>query len=107
MWVVALDARHHIIRKERITIGLADRSQVHAREVFRVAIRWGATRVIIAHNHPSGDPSPSQADMEMTKSLVASGKLIGIDVIDHVIIGYRSPERSRPWFSCKEANMLS
>ncbi len=104
--VLLLDPRHNLIRDECVTIGLADRSQVHAREVFRTAIRENACRVILCHNHPSGDPMPSPQDIECTRGLVGAGKLIGIDVIDHIVIGERTPSRPVFWLSFREANLL-
>ena len=104
--VLLLDPRHNLIRDECVTIGLADRSQVHAREVFRTAIRENACRVILCHNHPSGDPMPSPQDIECTRGLVGAGKLIGIDVIDHIIVGERTPSRPVFWLSFRETNLL-
>jgi DNA repair protein RadC len=104
--VLLLDSRNCLIRDETVTIGLADRTQVHAREVFRQAIRENACRVILAHNHPSGDPTPSPQDIDCTRSLVAAGKVIGIEILDHVVVGTRSPSRPRYWLSFREANLL-
>ena len=104
--VLLLDPRNCLIRNETVTIGLADRTQIHAREVFRQAIRENACRVILAHNHPSGDPTPSPQDIECTRNLVAAGKVIGIEVLDHIVVGTRSPTRPRYWLSFREANLL-
>lgn len=104
--VLLVDPRHTLLRDDCVTIGLADRSQVHAREVFRTAIRESACRVILVHNHPSGDPAPSPQDLECTRSLVHAGKVIGIEVLDHIIIGSRSPSRPVDFLSFKEARLL-
>lgn len=104
--VLLIDPRHTLLRDDCVTIGLADRSQVHAREVFRGAIRESACRIILAHNHPSGDPTPSPQDVECTRGLVEAGKVIGIDILDHVIIGSRSPSRPVDFLSFKEARLL-
>lgn len=104
--VLLLDAKHHVLRDECVTVGLADRSQVHAREVFRPAIRESCTAVILAHNHPSGDPTPSPQDLECTKSLTAAGRVIGISVLDHVIIGRAGLAGDREFVSFREANLL-
>jgi DNA repair protein RadC len=104
--VLLLDPRNCLIRDETVTIGLADRTQIHAREVFRRAIRENATRIILAHNHPSGDPTPSAQDIECTRQLTSAGKIVGIEVLDHVVIGTRSPSRPRHWLSFREANLL-
>lgn len=82
-----LDARHRVIRAAPIAVGSLSASVVHPREVFQEAIAASAAAVIIAHNHPSGDPAPSEQDVQLTKRLVAAGKLLGIEVLDHLIIG--------------------
>ena len=104
--VLLLDTRNHLIRDEIVNIGLVDRCQAHAREVFRSAIRETCSRVLLAHNHPSGDPTPSPQDLECTRNLVAAGKVVGIEVMDHVILGERTPDRPRFWLSMKEENLL-
>jgi DNA repair protein RadC len=101
-----LDTKHALIRDELVTIGLLDRSQVHAREVFRTAIRESAARILLVHNHPSGDPTPSSQDIACTRELVAAGKLVGITVLDHVVVGHRSPERIKEYVSFREENLL-
>ncbi len=84
---IYLDSKNRIIREEKISIGTADASLVHPREVFAPALAEGAVSIIIAHNHPSGDPSPSMEDRRVTEAIENSGKILGIDVLDHVIIG--------------------
>lgn len=84
--IIYLDTKNKVIRPETVTIGILDSSLVHPREVFKNAIRSGAASVIIVHNHPSGDPSPSRDDMATTKRLCEAGQLVGINVLDHVII---------------------
>ncbi len=90
-WVILLNAKHYIIGLHLATQGLVDRSQIHAREVFRWAVADLASAVILVHNHPSGDPTPSPQDLECTKTLTAAGKIIGITVLDHIIIGNDTP----------------
>lgn len=103
--VILLNTRNGIRGYSLITIGLVDRTQTHAREVFRCAILQGTTRIILAHNHPSGDPTPSAQDIECTRSLVSAGKIIGIEVLDHVVIG--QPNASgRDYLSFREQNLL-
>jgi DNA repair protein RadC len=85
--VVLLDAKNKVIRVERVHIGTLSMSIVGPREVFGIAIREGASSIIVAHNHPSGDPTPSPEDLEVTKRLVEVGKILDIPVLDHVIIG--------------------
>ncbi|MBI4322707.1 MAG: DNA repair protein RadC [Candidatus Omnitrophica bacterium] len=84
-----LDARHHLIRISPIAVGSLSASLVHPRELFKEAIAASAACVIIAHNHPSGDPAPSEHDVTLTKRLVQAGKLLGIEVLDHLVIGSR------------------
>ncbi len=83
--VFTLDGANQVIKRHIVTIGLANQSQIHPRECFRPAIVDSAVSVIIAHNHPSGNMSPSQADLAATRRLSAAGKLLGIPVLDHII----------------------
>ena len=87
VWVLCLDRKNRVLRKEKISSGTATGSLVHPREVFRPAIRWGASAIILAHNHPSGDPSPSASDLEVTRKISVAAKQLDIDFHDHVIIG--------------------
>ena len=87
LYALMLNTRHRLIRQEMITTGLVDRSQAHAREVFRTAIRVNSSRIVLVHNHPGGDPTPSAQDIACTKNLVSAGGIIGIGVLDHMIIG--------------------
>ena len=85
--VVLLDAKHAIIRETTVSEGSLTVSIVHPREVFNLAVRESAAAVIFVHNHPSGDPAPSEEDRVLTARLVAAGELMGIQVLDHLIIG--------------------
>ncbi len=85
--VVLLDTKHRVMRTTVVTIGTLDASIVHPREVFREAAAAGAAAIVVFHNHPSGDPEPSRDDIALTHRLIAAGVLMGIDVIDHVILG--------------------
>ena len=85
--VLLLDSKNQVLRAPTITIGTVNASLIHPREVFRPTLAQPCVSVILAHNHPSGDPTPSREDLEVTKQLVAAGKVLGIDVLDHVIIG--------------------
>ena len=84
---IYLNTHHRIVHDEVISIGTINANLVHPREVFKPAIEYGAAAVILAHNHPSGITTPSEADIEITRQIVSVGKIIGIPVIDHVIIG--------------------
>jgi DNA repair protein RadC len=106
--VLLVDTKHRLVGDELVTIGLLDRTQVHAREVFRSAIsRGNCSRLILVHQHPSGDPTPSAQDIASTRDLVAAGKIIGIEVIDHVILGKRSQSRPRDYLSFREESLLA
>jgi len=85
--VILLDAKNRVIRVANVHIGTLTMSVVGPREVFRIAVREGASSIIVAHNHPSGDPTPSPEDLEVTQRLVEVGKMLDIPVLDHVIIG--------------------
>lgn len=82
-----LDTRHRLLSLQLISIGSVDATQVHPREVFAPAIRDGASAVVVAHNHPSGDPAPSAEDVRVTDRLRATGLVIGIELLDHVVVG--------------------
>ena len=98
--VLFLDTKNQIIHRQTIFIGSLNASIVHPREVFREAVKRSAASIIVAHNHPSGDPSPSQEDIHVTRRLAESGKMIGIELIDHLIIG------DRKFVSLKEKGYL-
>lgn len=87
MCTMLLNVKNHIIAWETISIGSLDASVVHPREVFRPAIIKGAASIILVHNHPSGDPTPSKEDLEVTARMVQVGKIMNISVLDHIIIG--------------------
>lgn len=98
--VVLLDTKNQPISTELISIGTLNSSLVHPREVFRPAIQKNANSVILAHNHPSGDPAPSKEDIVITKRLEEVGKVVGILVLDHIVVG-----RNR-YISFREKNLL-
>jgi len=85
-----LNAKHGILCFDRVAVGTLESSLIHPREVFKGALLSSAGSIVIVHNHPSGDPAPSQEDREVTRRLVGAGKLLGVPVLDHVIIGERS-----------------
>ena len=82
-----LNSRHRVIREVLVTRGLLDSSLIHPREVFRPAVGEGAAGIILVHNHPSGDPTPSAEDRAVTKQLAEAGRAVGIPVLDHVVVG--------------------
>ena len=85
--VLLLDVKHRVIAEEVVTIGILDGSLIHPREVFKAAVAGSAAGIIVAHNHPSGDPKPSAQDAEVTKRLRKAGEVLGIPLVDHVIVG--------------------
>lgn len=95
-----LDSRNQEIKREIISVGSLNANLVHPREVFEPAVRNLAAQIILAHNHPSGDPEPSEDDLEITKRLVEAGKILGIEVIDHLII------TKTGFISFKEKNLI-
>jgi DNA repair protein RadC len=86
-WACLTDAKGRLLREVMVSRGTLTNSLVHPREVFRVAIRAAAVGVILVHNHPSGDPEPSDDDRDLTRRLEAVGELVGIRVLDHIVIG--------------------
>lgn len=86
--VVFLNSKNHIIRKKTIFIGTVNSSVAHPREIFKEACKYPTARMIVAHNHPSGDIMPSQADLYFTERLIQCGELMGIELLDHLIIGH-------------------
>ena len=100
--VLLLNTRKKLIRVEEISEGTLDTLLVHPREVFRAAIAANAASVVLVHNHPSGDPTPSEADIKVTRDLIRAGQLLKIEVVDHIIIGRASAERTKDYSSLRE-----
>mgnify|MGYP001562120124 FL=1 len=98
--VLYLNAKNQLVYKETISMGTLNANLVHPREVFEPALKYSAAQIIVAHNHPSGDPKPSEDDLEVTKRLTEAGKMMGIEVMDHVIVSKNS------YFSFKEEKIL-
>ena len=106
-WALCLDRKNQLIKMETITQGIADASLAHPREVFQAAIRRGASALIAAHNHPSGDPTPSAADVAVTRRLREASKVVEIDLLDHVVIGDPSIDpRGLGYYSFHDAGMI-
>jgi DNA repair protein RadC len=100
--VVLLNTRRRLIGLETISQGTLDTLLVHPREVFKRAIAANASAIVLVHNHPSGDPTPSEADIKVTRDLIRAGQLLKIEVLDHVIIGRRTTERPKDFVSLRE-----
>jgi DNA repair protein RadC len=98
--LVLLDPKHRVLRVSLLSVGSADCSVVHPREVFREAAGAGAAAIVVFHNHPSGDPAPSAEDVHLTRRLVAAGDIMGIEIADHLILA------DARYFSFKESAQL-
>ena len=99
LWVILLDTRNQIVGKEKLYRGSVNSSQVRVGEVFKAAVKSNAPAIILVHNHPSGDPSPSPEDVALTRSTIQAGKLLDIDLLDHIVIG------GNRFISLKEGNL--
>jgi DNA repair protein RadC len=100
--VVLLNTRRRLVKTERISQGTLDTILVHARDVFRSAITANAAAIVLVHNHPSGDPSPSEADIKVTRDLIRAGQLLKIELLDHIILGRATQERAKDYASLRE-----
>jgi DNA repair protein RadC len=108
IYALLLDTKSKLIGEPReLFRGLLDSCPLHPREVFTLAIRETAAALIIVHNHPSGDPTPSREDIEATRRLVETSRIIGIPIFDHVIIGIRNQETDLNFISLRERNLVS
>lgn len=106
-WVLCLNRKNRLLKQVEITSGTATSSLAHPREVFREAIRQGATAVVCVHNHPSGDPAPSAADVQVTRQLRDAAKAVDIELLDHVIVGRpASDPLGRGYYSFREAGVI-
>jgi DNA repair protein RadC len=106
-WVLCLNRRNQLIKCVEVTSGTATAALAHPREVFRAAISAGATAVICAHNHPSGDPAPSRADMQVTRQLRDAASTVEMDLLDHVIIGRPEADPAgRGYYSFRETGVI-
>ena len=99
-WVVGLNSRNIIQYLELVSLGTLNASLVHPREVFRLSVHKAVASILIAHNHPSGNTEPSREDLEITKRLTEAGRILGIDVLDHIII------TRKEYLSFKEKNLI-
>jgi DNA repair protein RadC len=98
--LMMLDTKHRLIRTSIVSVGTLDSSPAHPREIFREAASASAAAIVLFHNHPSGDPTPSRDDVDLTRRLIQAGEIMGIDVIDHVILA------DTRYFSFREAGKL-
>jgi DNA repair protein RadC len=100
--ILLLNTRRRLIRVEKLSQGTLDSVLAHPRDVFRAAIAANAAAIVLVHNHPSGDPSPSPADIQITRDIIRAGQLLKIDVLDHVILGAKTEQRPKDYFSLRE-----
>lgn len=106
-WVILLNRKNNALGRIKITTGTATATLTHPREVFRPAILANASAIIVAHNHPSGDPTPSSPDKQITRQLREAAKAVDIELLDHVVVGYPESDPLRlGYFSFREAGML-
>ena len=106
-WVIMLDRKNRAIGRVMITLGTLTSSLVHPREVFRPAILASAAAIIAAHNHPSGDSAPSSADIQVTRQLREAANILGIDLLDHVVVGdSESDPAGTGWYSFRSAGLI-
>jgi DNA repair protein RadC len=99
LWVLLLDTRNRVLNQVTVYRGSVNNSQVRVGELFKAAIRTNAASIIVIHNHPSGDPTPSPEDVNVTRAIVTAGKLLDIEVLDHLIVGQGK------WVSLKERGL--
>ena len=100
--ILLLNTRRRLIRVEQVSQGTLDTILVHPREVFKSAIAARAAAIVLVHNHPSGDPTPSEADIKVTRDLIRAGQLMKIEVLDHVVLGRATAERPKDYSSLRE-----
>jgi DNA repair protein RadC len=106
-WVLCLNRKNRLIKLAEATSGTATSSLAHPREVYRTAIQYGATAIVCAHNHPSGDPGPSAADVQVTRQLREAAKAVDIELLDHIIIGSAAADpNGRGHYSFRESGVL-
>ena len=107
-WVLLLDTKNQLRRPPvEVSSGLLNASLAHPREVFKEAIRSLSAAIVLAHNHPSGDPTPSAEDLRITRQLVEAGRIVDIPVLDHVILGHRAEGREKDFCSLRESGLVA
>ena len=106
-WALMLDTKNRLIGEpKQISQGTLNSSLVHPRELFKKAVEHSCAAMILAHNHPSGDPTPSSEDIKITKQLIGAGEVMGIKVLDHIVIGHRKHNNASDFLSLREAGLV-
>jgi len=106
-WALMLDTKNRLIGEpKQISQGTLNSSLVHPRELFKRAVEYSCAAMILAHNHPSGDPTPSSEDIKITKQLISAGEVMGIKVLDHIVIGHRKHSNASDFLSLREAGLV-
>lgn len=106
-WALMLDAKNRLIGEpKQISQGTLNSSLIHPRELFKKALEHSCAAMILAHNHPSGDPTPSSEDLKVTKQLIGAGEVMGIRVLDHIIIGHRKYHNASDFLSLRESGLI-
>jgi DNA repair protein RadC len=106
-WALMLDTKNRLINEpKQISQGTLNSSLVHPRELFKRAVEHSCAAMILAHNHPSGDPTPSSEDIKITKQLISAGEIMGIKVLDHIIVGHRMHNSASDFLSLREAGLV-
>jgi DNA repair protein RadC len=105
-WVLLLDTKNRLLEMEEASRGILNASLVHPRDVFKQAVRASCASVVLAHNHPSGDPTPSAEDIQITRQIVEAGRLIEIAVLDHIILGRMQAGGANEYFSFRESGLV-
>lgn len=107
-WALMLDTKNRLIGEpQKISEGTLNSSLVHPRELFKKAVQHSCAAMILAHNHPSGDPTPSSEDVKVTKQLIGAGEVMGIKVLDHIVIGHRKFHNSTDFLSLRESGLVN
>ena len=107
LWVICLDRKSKPLSRTMVTMGTLTCALAHPREIFKIAILASAAAIAVSHNHPSGDPTPSAADLQMTRQLKDAAKIIGIDLLDHVVVGTTEDDPNKVGhYSFRDAGLL-
>ena len=106
-FALLLNTRNQVIEIVEVSKGTVDKTMVHPRDVFSSAILANAAKILVAHNHPSGDPAPSEQDLQVTEGLIMAGKILQIEVIDHIIVGHKTDSRKIDTVSLRRLGFIA